>query len=320
MLSRAAPATVRQRRLPPTAPPSPPRPRGVPRHRARPARDQAASGRVALIGCGPGDPELLTLKALRRIREADVLISDRLVNPEIVANARSGAERIFLGRAPGATAGAEAAITEVLLRHARAGKAVARLKGGDPLIFGRACEEISALAAAGIAVEVIPGITAAHACAAAIALPLTQRGRVRHFTIATAVGTAGGPDLPLELLGREDGASAIYMGVGAAGRVRRRLLAAGCHRTTPVVIVENGTLANERAVETTLAELEACVRALRISAPAVIFLGLAWSQAGLPRPDRIGVFRTPVDDRPPASRPAEFPAGAPFLSPLWSLP
>jgi uroporphyrin-III C-methyltransferase len=280
-------------------------------------------GRVALIGCGPGDPELLTLKALRCIRAADVLIIDRLVNPAIAGHARPGAERICLAK----TLDAPAAITRLLLRHARAGKAVARLKGGDPLIFGRAGEELAALTAAGIAVEVIPGITAAQACAARIGLPLTLRRRVRHFTIATGAGATGGPDLPAALLAREGGASAIYMGVGAAGMLRRKLLAAGCRRDTPVVIVENGTLASERAVATTLEELADCVRALGISAPAVIFLGLAWDRAGLPRPEGIGVFRRQSAfgqaraRGPLAPRPAELAGAHPSLRKRsWSVP
>jgi siroheme synthase len=167
---------------------------------------------------------------------------------------------------------------------------VARLKGGDPLIFGRACEEMAALAAAGIAYEVIPGVTAAQACAARVGLPLTVRGRVRHLTIATAASAGTGPALAWQMLARPDCASAIYMGVGAAGILRRRLLAAGCPGDTPVVIVENGTLAGERAVAATLEDLQVCVRALRIAAPCVIFLGLTWSKAGLTRPDGVGVF------------------------------
>jgi uroporphyrin-III C-methyltransferase/precorrin-2 dehydrogenase/sirohydrochlorin ferrochelatase len=247
---------------------------------------------VALIGCGPGDPELLTIKALHRIREADVLIIDRLVSPQILALARGNAQLFAVGKFPGGPATTQAAINALLLRHARAGRRVARLKGGDPLIFGRACEEIAALAAAGIPCEVIPGVTAAQACAARVGLPLTVRGRVRHLTIATAASAGDGPALAWEMLARPDCAAAIYMGVGAAGTLRRELLAAGCRRDTPIVIVENGTLASERAVASTLEELQDCVRALHITAPCVIFLGLAWSKAGLARPDGVGVFRS----------------------------
>jgi uroporphyrin-III C-methyltransferase/precorrin-2 dehydrogenase/sirohydrochlorin ferrochelatase len=246
----------------------------------------------------------LTIKALRRIREADVLIVDRLVSPQIVALARGDAQIFPVGKTPGGPATAQAAINALLLRHARAGRRVARLKGGDPLIFGRACEEMAALAAAGIACEVIPGVTAAQACAARVKLPLTVRGRVRHLTIVTAASAGAGPALAWEMLAREDCASAFYMGVGAAGTLRRELLAAGCRRDTPVVIVENGTLASERAVASTLQDLQDCVHALRITGPCVIFLGLAWSKAGLARPDGIGDFRgrgpQPLERRSPA--------------------
>ena len=124
---------------------------------------------MALIGCGPGDPDLLTLKAVQRLQEADVLVVDRLVNPKVLEYARRDAERIFVGKTPGGPTTSQAEINRILVREAQAGKIVARLKGGDPFIFGRAAEEMAACQAAGIDVEVVPGITAAHACAAASA-------------------------------------------------------------------------------------------------------------------------------------------------------
>src|SRR5262249_8017713 len=236
-----------------------------------------ARGRVALIGCGPGDPDLLTLKALQRMQEADVLVVDRLVNPAILEYARRDAERIYVGKSPRRPATAQAELNNTLLREAAAGKAVARLKGGDPLIFARASEEMAALQAAGIAVEVIPGVTAAHACAARVGLPVTLRETVRQFCLVTGANAAGEPDLDWDCLAREHSAFAVYGGVGGAARIARRLTAAGARPDTPVVIVENGTRENERALATTLQDLGYLMSEVPIEGPAVIFIGLDWS-------------------------------------------
>src|SRR5205085_4813847 len=171
-------------------------------------------GRVALIGCGPGDPDLLTLKALQHLQAADVLVVDRLVNPQILDYARRDAERIYVGKTPRGPATSQAEINRILVREASAGKVVARLKGGDPFIFGRAAEEMAALQAAGIPVEVVPGVTAAHACAARIGLPVTLRERVRQFSVVTGAAAEGEPDLDWQALASERSAFAVYMGVG----------------------------------------------------------------------------------------------------------
>jgi uroporphyrin-III C-methyltransferase/precorrin-2 dehydrogenase/sirohydrochlorin ferrochelatase len=252
---------------------------------------EAGAGRVALIGCGPGDPDLLTLKALQRMQEADVLVVDRLVNPTILDYARRDAERIFVGKTPGRKSTSQAEINRILVREASAGKVVARLKGGDPLIFGRAAEEMAALQAAHIAVEVIPGVTAAHACAARIALPVTLREQVRQFSIVTGTTADGEPELDWAALAVKGSAFAIYMGVGNAPVIRRNLLTAGANPETPVVIVENGTHENERAIATTLQDLTDCVAQHTIAGPAVIFVGLDWQDAGLQRPEAVIVHR-----------------------------
>jgi uroporphyrin-III C-methyltransferase / precorrin-2 dehydrogenase / sirohydrochlorin ferrochelatase len=245
-----------------------------------------AAGCVILIGCGPGDPDLLTIKALQRLQDADVLVVDRLVNPAILEYARRDAERIFVGKTPGGRATSQAEINRVLVRQASAGKVVARLKGGDPFIFGRAAEEMAACQAANIPVEVVPGITAAHACAARIGLPVTLREHVRQFSVVTGATADGELDLDWEALAAENAAFAIYMGVGNAPLVRCNLLAAGADPATPIVIVEKGTLPNERIVKTTLHDLSACISDLEIAGPSVIFGGLDWSMAGLVQPDR----------------------------------
>lgn len=249
------------------------------------------AGRVVLIGCGPGDPDLLTLKALQRLQEADVLVIDRLVNPKVLEYARRDAERIFVGKTPGGPTTSQTEINRILVREARAGKVVARLKGGDPFIFGRAAEEMAACQAAGIGVEVVPGVTAAHACAARIGLPVTLRERVRHFSVVTGTTAEGEPDLDWRALASENSAFAIYMGVGNAPLLRRNLLDAGADPATPVVIVENGTLETERAVATTLHDLTDCVAEQGLASPAVIFVGLDWDEAGLCRPDSVIVHR-----------------------------
>jgi uroporphyrin-III C-methyltransferase / precorrin-2 dehydrogenase / sirohydrochlorin ferrochelatase len=251
-----------------------------------------ARGRVALIGCGPGDPDLLTLKAVQRLQEADVLVVDRLVNPAILEYARRDAERIYVGKSPGGNSTSQAQINRILVREATAGKVVARLKGGDPLIFGRAAEEMTALQAAHIEVEVVPGITAAHACAARIQLPVTLREHVRQFSVVTGATSNGEPELDWDRLASEGSAFAIYMGVGNAPVIRGELLAAGMATETPVVIVENGTRDNERAVATTLGDLTDCLTRRGITGPAVIFVGLDWASAGLERPASVATHRS----------------------------
>lgn len=263
-----------------------------------------AQGRVALIGCGPGDPDLLTLKALQHLQEADVLVVDRLVNPKILDYARRDAERIHVGKTPGGPATSQAEINRILVREAAAGKVVARLKGGDPFIFGRAAEELAVLQAAGIPVDVVPGVTAAHACAARVKLPVTLREHVRHFGVVTGTTAEGEPDLDWAALAAEGTAFAVYMGLANAHLLRRNLLAAGADPYAPVVIVENGTLENERAVSTTLHELTRCIADLAIAGPAVIFIGLDWQQAGLQRPEDVLVYRA---RRPAAAAAQEEP-------------
>ncbi len=156
-----------------------------------------------------------------------MLVVDRLVNPKILDYARRDAERIFVGKTPGQKSTSQAEINRILVREAAAGKVVARLKGGDPLIFGRAAEEMAALQAAHIDVEVIPGVTAAHACAARIALPVTLREHVRQFSVVTGTTADGEPELDWAALASKGAAFAIYMGVGNAPVIRRNLLTAG---------------------------------------------------------------------------------------------
>jgi uroporphyrin-III C-methyltransferase/precorrin-2 dehydrogenase/sirohydrochlorin ferrochelatase len=262
------------------------------------------AGRVALIGCGPGDPDLLTLQALHRLQEADVLVVDRLVDPRIIDYARRDAARIMVGKDPRGASTPQAEINRILVREAKAGKIVARLKGGDPFIFGRAAEEMAALQQAGIPVEVVPGVTAAHACAARIGLPVTLREHVRQFSVVTGATADGLPGLDWQALAAPGAAFAIYMGVGNAPLIRANLLAAGAGVDTPMVIVENGTLESERAVATTLRDFSDCVTQLGLKAPAVILVGLDWLEAGLDRPENVAIYGRP---QPPPQRGVAMP-------------
>lgn len=248
------------------------------------------AGSVALIGCGPGDPDLLTLKAQQRLQEADVLVVDRLVNPAILEYARRDAVRIDAGKEPEGPSVAQEDINRILVREALKGQRVARLKGGDAFIFGRAAEEMAAVRAAGIPVEVVPGITAAHACAASIGLPLTLRRKLRQFAVVTGASADGAFDLDWSAMAKEGQAFAIYMGVRSASRFCDELLAAGAGAETPVVIVENGTLANERTVAAQLCELPAAIADKGLTGPAIIFVGLDWAAAGLSHPDKVEVY------------------------------
>ena len=249
-----------------------------------------AAGSVVLIGCGPGDPDLLTLKAQQRLQEADVLVVDRLVNPAILDYARREALRIDAGKEPGGPSAEQDEINRILVREALKGHRVARLKGGDAFIFGRAAEEMSAVRAAGIPVEIVPGVTAAHACAASVGLPLTLRQKVRQFAVVTGSSAEETLDLDWESLAKSGQAFAIYMGVRSASEVRAKLLAAGALPQTTVVIVENGSLPTERAVATELGALDRAIIEKGITGPAIIFVGLDWKAAGLSRPGWVDVY------------------------------
>ena len=257
-------------------------------------------GKVLLIGCGPGAGDLITLRAQQALQRADVLVIDRLVPNEVVEHARREAKRIYVGKTPGGPSPAQEDINAILVREGLQGQIVARLKGGDAFVFGRAAEEMAAVRAAGLEVEVIPGITAAHACAARIGLPLTLRKSIREFTILTGATADGELDLDWPALARDHHAFAIYMGVESAPEIRRQLLAAGAKAETPVVIVENGTLASERAFATVLRDLDACVKDEAVQAPAILFFGLDWQSAGLTRPAQVKQFTKPATTPEPA--------------------
>ncbi len=240
---------------------------------------ESRQGRVSLVGAGPGDPELLTLKARRKLQEADVIVYDRLVGPGILEFARRDAERISVGKAPGKPSPTQDSINAILVDHARRGRFVVRLKGGDPYIFGRGAEEQVALQSEGIPVDVVPGITAAAACAASVMLPLTTRGVNRGLTLLTGTSESGPAEHDWSALAAKGAAFAVYMGVASSSHIEARLLEAGIDPATPVTIVENGTLPTERCLSTTIRHLRRTVRAQGVRGPAIIYVGLHWPTA-----------------------------------------
>lgn len=263
--------------------------------------DPITAGHVDLIGCGPGDPDLITVKAVKRLALADVIVTDRLVSDEILNLAPSGIRRIEVGKTPYQASISQDEINRILVREAMLGHRIARLKGGDPGIFGRLAEEVSALRAAGISVDVIPGVTAAHACAAEIGLPVTLRNCVRQFSVLTGATADGDVELDWVGLAKAGHGFAIYMGVRGAGRLAKRLLEHGAPASRPVVIVENGTRPDQRTIQTTLGDLEVAIVRLRISGPAVIFVGLDWQQANLTPPEGVDVFPSSYETEASAS-------------------
>jgi len=236
---------------------------------ARPA--PGPRGKVLLVGAGPGDPGLLTLRGLRALNEADVILHDRLVGAEVLSLARRDALLIDVGKAPGGRHEAtQARIHALMVSHARRGRRVVRLKGGDPMVFGRGGEELQHLRRHGIDYEVVPGITAALACGAYAGIPLTHRDHAQSVTLATAhradeAGAAAGPDP-----GRT---RVYYMGVERLPRLRAQLLADGLAPGTPCALVENGSRPGQRALHATLDRIEDQARRHAIRSPALVIVG-----------------------------------------------
>jgi uroporphyrin-III C-methyltransferase/precorrin-2 dehydrogenase/sirohydrochlorin ferrochelatase len=248
----------------------------------------AARGFVSLVGAGPGDPELLTLRALRALQNADVILADRLVGPEILARARREAEVVDVGKTAGGPGASQERINRLLVHHARRGRRVVRLKGGDPMVFGRGGEEAAWLARHGVPFEIVPGITAALGCAAYAGIPLTDRRHAETLHFVTAHGSEAADRVDWERLAGRRQTLVVYMGVAAAGRVRERLLAARMSPATPVAVIENGTLPGQRVLLTDLAGLEAAVAAREIRSPALLVIGESAAEAS-----RLGWFGSP---------------------------
>jgi uroporphyrin-III C-methyltransferase/precorrin-2 dehydrogenase/sirohydrochlorin ferrochelatase len=233
----------------------------------------ASSGSVALVGCGPGAPDLLTLRAARVIATADALVYDRLVSPEIVALGSPRAQRIYVGKARSHHSLPQDEISALLVRLAREGKRVARLKGGDPFLFGRGGEEIEVLVRHGIDFEVVPGITAASGVAAYAGIPLTHRDCAHAVTLVTGHLADGRNDLDWTALARPGQTVVFYMGLQGLAAICTRLVAHGMPASTPAAIVQHATLPTQRVVTGTLADLAARGRAACLEPPTLIVVG-----------------------------------------------
>ncbi len=232
------------------------------------------AGSVALIGTGPGDPDLLTMKARRMLHEADVVLHDRLVSPDILELARREATVVSVGKQGYGLSWKQDDINALIVEHAAKGAKVARLKSGDAAIFGRLDEEIDVLEAAGIAWEIVPGITSASAAAAAIGTSLTRRGRNSQLRFLTGRDVDGFAEQDWRSLAKEGATAAIYMGLRAATFLSGRLLMHGADAATPVTVIENVSRIDQRVVLSSVGTLVADLKAAGITGPAVLFLGL----------------------------------------------
>ena len=247
----------------------------------------AHTGKVYLVGAGPGDPDLMTVKATRVLAVADVVVHDRLVSDAILDMAPRSAARLSVGKAPKAHPIPQDEINRILIRLARGGLTVVRLKGGDPFVFGRGGEEALALAEAGIPVEVVPGITAAQGCAASAMVPLTHRGSATGVRYVTGHCKADEPlCLDWASLADPDTTLVVYMGVAQIREITARLIEHGLPADTPVLAVANGTRPDERRLEATVLTIADAAEAAALANPVVFFIGrVAAIDLGDRRPD-----------------------------------
>lgn len=239
----------------------------------RNARPGPQPGCVYLVGAGPGDPELLTLRGARLVAGADVVAYDNLVSPRILELAPAEAERVYVGKKAADHVLPQEEINALLIRHARAGRRVVRLKGGDPFIFGRGGEEMEALVAAGISVEAVPGVTAAAGVAAYAGIPLTHREHAQSVVFATGFLKDGALELDWPMLARPGQTLVIYMGISRLADICARLIEHGLPADTPAGVIERGTTDAQRVCVATLADLAERVRARGIRPPALTVVG-----------------------------------------------
>ncbi len=239
------------------------------------------TGKVSLVGAGPGSLDLLTIGAQRRLHSADVIVYDRLVSQEVLDIARREAKYIYVGKSPGAHTTRQEEINRIIVEEAKAGHKVVRLKGGDPLIFGRADEEIDALEAAGVDYEIVPGITSAAAAAASIGASLTSRGHNKSVALLTGHDTKGFAEQDWASLAQPNARAAVYMGLGASRFIQGRLMLHGASSEYPVTIVENASRENEKIVETTLGNMIEDIEKHDVLGPAILLLGYATRDAAM---------------------------------------
>jgi uroporphyrinogen III methyltransferase/synthase len=230
------------------------------------------TGTVFLVGAGPGDPRLLTLRGADVLGVADVVVYDRLVSPELLARAAPGAQRIYAGKEPGRAAMPQEEISATLVACALAGRTVVRLKGGDPFVFGRGGEEALACARAGVPFEVVPGVSSALAAPAFAGIPVTHRGVAQSFAVTTG-STAHGDEVDLERIATATDTLVVLMAAGKLDRTCATLVAAGRDAGEPAAIVQWAATPEQRTVIGTLETLPALARAARIGPPATLVVG-----------------------------------------------
>jgi len=234
--------------------------------------DPASRGRVVLVGAGPGDPGLLTVRAVEALREADIVVHDGLIDRRVLDIAPAIAQRISVAKSRNRHTLPQEAINALIVAHVKTGAIVVRLKGGDPFIFGRGGEEVEAVRAAGLRVEVIPGVSAALGCAAEAMLPLTHRDH--SSAVSFVAGQCKGlSEQDWSGLAGQGRTLVIYMGVATAGDIADKLMADGVAPDMPVAVLEKGTLAGHRALRTLLADLGPMVSRERVVSPAIIVVG-----------------------------------------------
>ncbi|MDE2989507.1 MAG: uroporphyrinogen-III C-methyltransferase [Chloroflexota bacterium] len=235
----------------------------------------AQPGTVHLVGAGPGDPGLITVRGQRILESADVVVYDRLVAPELLESAKPGAKRLSAGKAPGGRGPSQAQINAQIIEHARAGRSVCRLKGGDPFVFGRGAEEIAAVQAAGVPWDVVPGVTSAVAAPAAARIPLTHRDWASTATLVTGHEGEAKDGAPVDwaAVAGAGGTIVILMGIATLPTTCERLIAAGRPSSEPVAVIERATWPDERITMGTLADIADTAERVGARNPAVVVVG-----------------------------------------------
>jgi uroporphyrin-III C-methyltransferase len=231
------------------------------------------TGRVVLVGAGPGDPDLITVKGARALADADVVVYDRLVAPSLIELAPAGAERVYVGKEPGRRAMSQERIGRLLVERAHRDEVVVRLKGGDPFVFGRGGEEVLACVEAGVEVEVIPGITSAIAAPAAAGIPVTHRGIARSFAVVTGSTAHGDDTLDLSAVATATDTLVVLMAAGKLAETCTALVRAGRRSDEPAAIVQWATTEDQRTVVGRLADLPTLAAAANIGPPATLIVG-----------------------------------------------